>query len=124
MAGPREAAITLAMADDRRRLAAARGGRWRPELPGFLVTEVNGLAGRIGNGIVAPGGEAIHLAVARPGVTAAGLGDQATEVGVGEHVGPRRRRPLAGAQSDDVLPAIRREPAETIVEEQRLTRRR
>ena len=85
------------------------GGRRRPELAGLLVAEVNGLAGRIGDGIVAPGGQAVHLAVAGPGVAAAGLGDQAAEAGVGEHVDPRGRRPRRRrVRRDDVLAAVRR----------------
>src|SRR5262249_53575010 len=71
VADAREEAITVAMANDRCRVASAWGGRRRPELPGVLVAEVNGLARRVGHGIVAPGREAIHLAIASPGVTAA-----------------------------------------------------
>src|SRR4029453_18434613 len=60
VAGSREEAIALAMTDDRRRLAPARGRRRRPELPGLLVAEVNDLAERVGHWIVAPRREPLH----------------------------------------------------------------
>jgi hypothetical protein len=108
------------MTDDGRRLAAT-GARCRcPEVPGLLVAEIEDLAGRVGDRVVAPRGEAVQLGVARPGVAAAGLGDQAAEARVGEDVAPWCRRPLATPQSHDVLPAVRRESPQSVGEQQLL----
>ena len=120
MAGPAKAGVALAVTDDGRRLAAAGARRRCPELPGLLVAEIEGLARWIGDRVVAPRGQAVHLGVARPGVAGAGLGDQAAEARVGEDVAPRGWRPLATPQGHDVLPAVRREPTRPVAEQQRL----
>jgi len=111
---------TLAVADDCRRPTAARCRCRRPELPGFFVTKIDHLARRIADRVVAPGSEAVHLAVICPGITAAGFGHQATDIGTGEHVAPGGRWPLAAAQRNDVLPAVGCESAQAVVEEQAL----
>ena len=84
--------VALAVADGDGRAGAARQGRRRPDLAGLLVAQIDDLAGRVGDRVVAPGRQAVHLAVAGPGVARPGLGHQEAEAGVGEHVDPRGRR--------------------------------
>ena len=123
MTGLSEPAIPLPVSDDRGRLAAARRRCGCPELPGFFVTEINDLARRIADRIVAPGREAVHLTVACPGKTAACLGHKATEVGIGEHIRPGGRRTLATPQGDDILPSVHTETTHAVVKEPRLSDR-
>ena len=113
----------LAMTDGDGRAWSARQGRGRPDLARLLVAQVDHLARRVRTRVVRPRGEAVHLAVARPGVAQAGLGHQASESRVGQHVGPGGRRQgrstRGGAVDDDhVLAAIPGEPSEAVPEEQ------
>src|SRR5262245_24033258 len=120
--GLKKAGIALAVTDDGRLLTATGRRRRRPVLTCLFIANVNDLTRRITNRIIAPGSQAIRLAVACPRVTAATFGDQAAEVRVCQDVDPRRRRSLAAAQSYDILPSIWGEPTKTVVEKQRCVR--
>src|SRR5262249_1235519 len=104
---------------------------------GLFVAEIDHLARRVGNRIVAPGGEPVHLAVAGPGIARPSLGDEEPEGRVGNDVRPGGRRqgrvqagtkprPTVAARVVDgpaadvqvILPSIGREPPESILEQQ------
>ena len=61
---------------------------WAPEITVFLVTQIDDLARRVGDRVVAPRRQPIRLAVLRPGITRAALGNQEAEDWVGDHVDP------------------------------------
>ena len=54
----------------------------------------------------------------RPGAAHPGLRNQEAKIGVGDHIDPRRRRPLGLAQVDDVLAPIGAETTCAVIEEQ------
>ena len=98
--------------------AASRQRRGRPETPALLVADVERLAAGVGDRVVVPGREPEFVAVLRPGVGAAALGDDGAELRVGDHVDPRRGRGLAGREDDDVLAAVAAEAAQAVEERQ------
>src|SRR5687767_15742029 len=93
---------------------AGRGGRGRPNLPVFLVTQVDDLAARIHDRVVTPRSQALALAVTAPGVAEATLGQHATETRVTDHVAPRRRRTGAWTDVHHVLAAVGAEAADAV----------
>ena len=120
-----ESAVAEAMSGDVRRfLATDRQGRRTPQFAGLLVTHVDRLARRVGDGIVGPRRQLVLTAVPGPGVARAGFGDLEAEAGVGDHVQPRRRRGLARTQDRDVLPPALGEAAEPVEELEVLARSR
>ena len=62
------------------------------------------------------------MGVFAPGVGHAAFRNDGSEMRIGQHVAPRRRRRLPGRQRNDVLAAIRGKTAETIEELQIVTR--
>ena len=90
--------------------------RRRSTAPRVVVADVEHLARRIAHRIVRPGGEQVLLAVDGPRAARARLGHEASEVRVGEHVDPRRRRPLPRAEDRHVLPPVGVEAAEAVEE--------
>ena len=143
-----EAGISLAMRDAaRRRGAAVLAGEKRsrrPVLARGFIPQINDFAARIDNRIVAPGSQAIELAVAGPGVTGAPLGNQKPEIRVRNHIDPRRGRQLqaparralpvgrgispcrqrlrqaqARQEIDYILAAVRCKPAQPVAKEER-----
>ena len=107
-----EEAVSKAMAGGERVVTRAGQRGRRPELAALLVAQVDGLAAAVADRVVVPGREAQLVGVLAPGVGAAGFRDHAAEARVGKHVGPRRRRLLAGRRGDDVLARVgsRRRP--------------
>ena len=72
VAGMLEAAVAATEAGDIGRPLDADGRRGRaPEGAGIVVTQVESLAGAVGDGVVRPGRELVLAAVDRPGVAAA-----------------------------------------------------
>ena len=65
-----------------------RQRRWAPDLTAVFVSQVDDLARRVRDRVVAPGCQPVRLAVSRPGKTGPALGDQETETGVGDNVAP------------------------------------
>ena len=63
-----------------------------PHLARAPVLQQQPFAGRVGQGVVGPGRELVQPAVHRPARAAPGLGDEAAEDGVGQHVDPRPQR--------------------------------
>src|SRR5262249_50140472 len=94
--------------------------RWRPDLTGGFIAEVDRFAGWIGDGIIAPWRDLVSLAVADPGVTRPTFGNQKTAPGIGDDINPWGRRMLLGlgVESDDVFLPIFPEAAQAIFEEQ------
>ena len=84
--------VTLAVTDERGRSRRDGQGRRAPDLAGLLVAQIDDLAGGVGDRVVAPGRQAILLAVAGPGEARSGLGDLEAERGVGDDVDPGRGR--------------------------------
>ena len=120
--------VALAVADGDGRPGPAGQGRRGPELAGGFVAQVDRLAGRVGDRVVGPGRQPVHLAVAGPGVAGPGVGREAAEAGVGQDVDPRGRgQPRAAGggavDDDDVLAAVRREASEAVPEDEVLGRR-
>ena len=96
----------------------ARGQRRRrPELTGFLVADVKRLAAGVAHRIVVPGGEPEFVGVVHPGVGPAAFRDHRADLGVGQHVRPRRGRGLTRRERDHVLASVGREPAQTVEED-------
>ena len=82
--------VALAVAHERG--AARSDWKWSrtPNLAGLFVAQVDGFAGRIGDGVIAPGCKAVRLAVAAPRITGSALGNQKPEKGIGDDVDPWR----------------------------------
>ena len=101
----------------------AADGQWRgrPVVPGLFVAHIERFAGGIGDRIVVPRREAEEARVFAPRVRHPGFGHDRSELVVGKHVDPWRRRCLAGLQPDHILTTVFREAAES-VEEQQLIR--
>ena len=112
-----EAAVPPPVVNDVRRLLHANRLRARaPDLAGFVVANVDRLADRIPDRVVRPRRDLVLAAVAGPGVAAARFGHEEPELGIGDHVRPRRGRRLAGTEDDDVLAPVIGEPAEAVEE--------
>ena len=94
---------------------------WTPEPAGVLVAHVDGLARRVADGVVRPRRELVLAAVGGPCIAGARLRDLEAQARVRDHVDPRRGRPLALAERDQVLAAVVHEAAQPVVE---LPRRR
>ena len=90
------------------------GAPWESKRSGFLVADVDDFGLGIAYGIVLPWGQAIGLAVSKPGETETGFGHDRSEVRRGDDIRPRRRRSLAGFEVDGVFTAVPREAAETV----------
>ncbi len=78
-----EDGVAVAVAADGGGAAGGGARRGGPDAAGFVVAEVEVLAGGIGDGVVVPGGEAELVGVLRPGIGAAGFADDGAEGGVG-----------------------------------------
>src|SRR5689334_23306485 len=112
-----EAAVAQAMrAGVIRLLVTDRRRRRAPQLAGFLVAQVDSLAGAVTDRVVAPRRERVLAAVARPGVTRAVGGYVAAEAAIGDHVDPGRRRNLATRRGHHVFASLRRESAQAVEE--------
>ena len=112
-----EPAVSLAVPDDIGRDFVPDRQRGRsPDLAAVLVAQEYRLARGIGHGIVRPGRKLVFAAVDRPGIAAALGRDLKTETRVGDHVHPRRRRRLPGAENRHILPSIRCKSAESVEE--------
>ncbi|MCY1394871.1 hypothetical protein D9M71_97990 [compost metagenome] len=100
--------------------ASAGTGLWRhrPEMPGFFVTYIDGLATGVGERVVMPGAQTKFVSVFHPGIGAATFGNHRAEVRVGQHVGPWRRCRPARLQVHHVLAAISAEAAVGVAQEQ------
>ena len=81
--------IALAVTDQCRLGRRNRQRGWAPDLAALLVSQVDDLARRVRDRVVAPGRQPVRLAVARPGKPGPALGDQEAETGVGDDVDPR-----------------------------------
>ena len=95
---------------------ADRQRGWTPQFAGVIIPDVEHLARRIGHRIVRPGGEQVHLAVDGPGTPRSRFRDQTPEARIGNHVDPRGRRPLPGAEHGPIFAAVRREAPEPVEE--------
>ncbi len=98
-------------------------GRRRPALACLLIAQIERLRGRVGDGIVPPGGEPVLTAVGGPGVAEARFRDEEAELGIGDDVDPGGRRPVLGPapvafEVDHVFLPVGREAAEAVVEVQ------
>ncbi len=99
---------------------AERAGRRREHRAGSVVADVEGLAGRVGGGIVRPRSQLVVAAVLGPGIAAAGGRDLKAEAFVGDDVDPGRRGAGAGVEGDDIFAAVAGEAAGAIEELQTL----
>ena len=94
----------------------------------LFVTDVEGLAAGVADGVVGPGGQTELVGVLAPGAGQTALRDDGPELRVRQDVHPRRRRGLPGRGRDHVLAPIRGESSQPVEEDQiparRLRRRR
>ena len=104
----------MAMPGSIRVLFADWGRRGRPNGPTFFIAQVDDLALRIGNGIVAPRRQPVGLAVAGPGESQTAFGDQGSKLGPSDYVRPRSRCNRARFQIDGILAAVGSEAADAI----------
>src|SRR4029077_5396158 len=82
--------VALTVTNQSRFRPGDRKRRRAPDLAGLLVTQIDDLAGRIANRVVAPRSQAVELAVKRPGKSCPALGHHKPETRVGHDVDPRR----------------------------------
>ena len=94
--------------------ADGRAGHGRPDAAGFVVADIEGFAGGVGDGVVMPGGEAELVGVFFPGIGGPGFADDGAEVGVGQDVDPGGGGGGAGCDLDDVFPSVGGEAAEAV----------
>ena len=101
-----------------------RAGHRGQHVPGRLVADVDDLAQRLGDRVVAPRGDLVVAAVAPPRVPGAGRGRVEPERRVGDDVRPGRRGVPALLENGDVLRAVRGEPAVPVEERHPVGHRR
>ena len=106
-----EDAVTEAVAGGVCAVAGCGCQSRRPVAAIMLVAEIERLAAAIADRVVVPGRETVIVGVLAPRIGAAALADYGAEVGVGEHIDPRRGRATLPGGEDDVLAAVRREAA-------------
>ena len=81
-------------------------GRGRPKHSAFFIANIDGFGGGIGDRIIAPGCQAVGLAVAVPAGTGTRLADDGTEDGIGHHVDPGQGSERIGAEIDGILAPV------------------
>ncbi len=116
-------AVPEAVSAGVRRVAGARPWHRAEEPSARIVAEVENLAARIADGVVAPRRQSIELGIAAPSVGAAALADYGAEPRVGNDIHPWRRSVTARREVDDVLAPVRREAADAIGEDQIVSRK-
>ena len=84
-----------------------RTGGGAPHLTRLRVPEKNRFAGRIADGVVEPGGEAIEVAVLHPGESTTALGDAEPNIAVGDDVRPWTWRDVTAVHVDVVVERLR-----------------
>ena len=90
--------------------------RWRgrPKDPEIVIADVDRAAGRIGDRIVGPLGQAMALAVAAPGEAGTRFGNERAEVRVGHDVHPWRGRMGSLAEVNDIFLRVLGKAAEPV----------
>ena len=89
----------------------------------LFIAQIEGLAADIRDGVVVPRGEAELVRVLAPGVGSAAFRDDRAKVRIRQHIHPRGGRDLSRLQANDVLVTVGREAAETVEEQQVLSRK-
>ena len=112
--GSFEDAIAVAVAAGSGAAAGGGAGHGGPDAAGFVVADIEGFAGGVGDGVVMPGGEAELVGVFFPGIGGAGFADDGAEVGVGQDVDPGGGGGRAGLGLDDVFASVGGEAAEAV----------
>jgi hypothetical protein len=118
-----EAAVAVTVASNVGSAIPDRLCRCAPEIAGYLVANVERFAARVSDRIVRPRRELVLAAVSSPGVAAPLRRHLKPEVGIGDHVDPRRRRGMICIEDDHVFPAVLVKAAKA-VEEFKVPRRR
>ena len=120
MRGMLETAIPLAVANHIAGIIDSnRQGSRAPQFVRFIVPQIKYFAGRIADRIVRPGRQLVLAAVKAPGAATAQLRDRKTEFGIGDHVDPGCRCPLALVEHDHVFASVVGKPAEPVEEFER-----
>ena len=91
-----------------------RQRRRAEQFEGVFVADVDQLAGRVADRIVRPRRQFALAAVERPRVAAARLRNREADVGIGDHVDPRRGRALTVGKLNHVLETVLRKTAEAV----------
>src|SRR5439155_21902696 len=118
-----ENGVTKTVPNDISAGAAGRPRGGRPDLAGFFIPNVKGLAGEVAHRIVKPRGEPEFVCVFKPGVSTTIFRNDRAERWIGQHIDPARGCDLPGMQGDDVFVAIRGETAEPVVKNEITPRR-
>ena len=118
-----EAAVTKAMPRFIVAAVAQRLGGGAEQRQAVFVTDIQGFAWRVADGVVGPGRELVFPAVVGPGVAAAFGRDLKAELRIGDHVDPGCRGVAPGVQAHHVLAAIQIETALAVGKLQRAWRR-
>src|SRR4029079_10873910 len=105
-----ESAGTRSVPDGVAPLGRQRCGGGAPRCPALFVAQVQHFAGRVTDRIVMPRSETIEVAARGPGTAGAPLGHQEPAGGIGDHVGPRRRRQSAVVDTNLVVAVACRGP--------------
>ena len=117
MCGVLEPAVTPSVARNiGRRFIPHWLRRGSPQIPRRLVLQIEGLAGTVGHGVVAPRRQLMFAAVHGPGVATALRRHLKAEAGIGDHVDPWCGRRLARSKGRHIFPAALGEAAKSVEE--------
>ena len=112
-----ESAVSASVAGHVCRRGVSDGKRRRtPQVAAVVVSEIEGFAAAVADGVVRPRRDLIFTAVDRPGVAAALGSHLEAERRIGDDVDPRRGRRLARPEDRHILGPISREAAESVEE--------
>ena len=95
-----------------------QGGRG-PQFVRLIVTQIEDFSGWITDRVVRPGRQLVFAAVTTPGAATARLRDHKAEFGIGDHIDPGSRCPLALVEHDHVFASVLAKPTETVEEFER-----
>src|SRR5690606_28116684 len=85
-----------------------------PQFVGVIVTQIENFSGRVADRIVRPRRQLVFAAVPAPGATAAQLRYYKAELGIGDHIDPGSRCPLAVVEHNHIFASILGKAAQSV----------